>query len=301
MNFVLDNVQERPIHWGVSIVECPEARWIWKFRDGHTVVLRGAFSAQVTAYHNPASAAGNGGAGGTNTMNGPPGANTASNPNSMNGPMPGTPGSTGTPHSPHAQTQPPPPPNPPHSQPHVLKFDLMTFDSFVHDRLLDLNCIFGLRIPYSSSSLSLTTGNGSMTDSPHTQGLKTTPSTTTQGSPDIAPASTSSSGSNPASGSNLGLNSGPGMVVNVKTEEHHGQGQGLMQGHITHTYSQGQAMSGSSPGSSNGGSGGVAFEERLVIEQAVLPAEPINAFGIPQASMRCLEVSKISVCCRILL
>lgn len=31
--------------------------------------------------------------------------------------------------------------------------------------------------------------------------------------------------------------------------------------------------------------------ERLVIDHAVLPTEPINSFGIPQASMRCLEVS----------
>jgi hypothetical protein len=31
-------------------------------------------------------------------------------------------------------------------------------------------------------------------------------------------------------------------------------------------------------------------EPRLVIEHAVLPSEPVNSFGIPQASMRCLEV-----------
>ncbi|KIJ56913.1 hypothetical protein M422DRAFT_150091, partial [Sphaerobolus stellatus SS14] len=31
--------------------------------------------------------------------------------------------------------------------------------------------------------------------------------------------------------------------------------------------------------------------ERIVIDHAILPSEPINAFGIPQASMRCLEVS----------
>ena len=33
------------------------------------------------------------------------------------------------------------------------------------------------------------------------------------------------------------------------------------------------------------------FEEpRYLIENGVIPAEPINAFGIPQATMRCLEV-----------
>ncbi|THH32168.1 hypothetical protein EUX98_g2035 [Antrodiella citrinella] len=35
------------------------------------------------------------------------------------------------------------------------------------------------------------------------------------------------------------------------------------------------------------------FEEpRLVIEKAVIPAEPVNAFGIPQATMRCLELAE---------
>lgn len=32
-------------------------------------------------------------------------------------------------------------------------------------------------------------------------------------------------------------------------------------------------------------------DPRVVIEHAVLPPDPVNAFGIPQASMRCLEVS----------
>ena len=33
------------------------------------------------------------------------------------------------------------------------------------------------------------------------------------------------------------------------------------------------------------------FEEpRLVFDKAIIPAEPVNAFGIPQATMRCLEV-----------
>lgn len=34
------------------------------------------------------------------------------------------------------------------------------------------------------------------------------------------------------------------------------------------------------------------FEEpRVFYEQASIPGEPVNAFGIPQATMRCLEVS----------
>jgi hypothetical protein len=37
-------------------------------------------------------------------------------------------------------------------------------------------------------------------------------------------------------------------------------------------------------------------EPRVAIDHAVLPAEPINAFGIPQASMRCLEVRWLSLC-----
>jgi hypothetical protein len=32
-------------------------------------------------------------------------------------------------------------------------------------------------------------------------------------------------------------------------------------------------------------------EPRLIIENGSIPGEPVNAFGIPQATMRCLEVS----------
>ena len=32
-------------------------------------------------------------------------------------------------------------------------------------------------------------------------------------------------------------------------------------------------------------------EPRIIIERAQIPGEPVNAFGIPQATMRCLEVS----------
>ncbi|KAI0318107.1 LIM-domain binding protein, partial [Amylostereum chailletii] len=32
-------------------------------------------------------------------------------------------------------------------------------------------------------------------------------------------------------------------------------------------------------------------EPRMLYERATIPAEPVNAFGIPQATMRCLEVS----------
>lgn len=31
-------------------------------------------------------------------------------------------------------------------------------------------------------------------------------------------------------------------------------------------------------------------EPRVGIDQASIPGEPVNAFGIPQATMRCLEV-----------
>lgn len=31
-------------------------------------------------------------------------------------------------------------------------------------------------------------------------------------------------------------------------------------------------------------------EPKVMVEQAIMPAEPVNAFGIPQATMRCLEV-----------
>lgn len=35
---------------------------------------------------------------------------------------------------------------------------------------------------------------------------------------------------------------------------------------------------------------------RMYISQASIPAEPVNAFGIPQATMRCLEVSRFLIC-----
>lgn len=34
-------------------------------------------------------------------------------------------------------------------------------------------------------------------------------------------------------------------------------------------------------------------ESRVYISQCTIPAEPVNAFGIPQATMRCLEVSLV--------
>lgn len=37
-------------------------------------------------------------------------------------------------------------------------------------------------------------------------------------------------------------------------------------------------------------------EEKIVIERATIPAEPVNAFGIPQATMRCLEVPSLFTC-----
>ena len=33
-------------------------------------------------------------------------------------------------------------------------------------------------------------------------------------------------------------------------------------------------------------------EPRVLIERAAIPGEPVNAFGIPQATMRCLELAE---------
>ena len=40
-------------------------------------------------------------------------------------------------------------------------------------------------------------------------------------------------------------------------------------------------------------------EPRYSIERAIIPTEPINAFGIPQATMRCLEVRDLQYTTRI--
>jgi hypothetical protein len=34
-------------------------------------------------------------------------------------------------------------------------------------------------------------------------------------------------------------------------------------------------------------------EPRIMIERSLIPGEPVNAFGIPQATMRCLEASPL--------
>jgi len=36
-------------------------------------------------------------------------------------------------------------------------------------------------------------------------------------------------------------------------------------------------------------------EPRVTIDHASIPGEPVNAFGIPQATMRCLEVRRLSI------
>jgi hypothetical protein len=36
-------------------------------------------------------------------------------------------------------------------------------------------------------------------------------------------------------------------------------------------------------------------EPRVTIERANMPGEPVNAFGIPQATMRCLEVCQLTL------
>ncbi len=39
---------------------------------------------------------------------------------------------------------------------------------------------------------------------------------------------------------------------------------------------------------------GTKWEEpRILIERSLIPGEPVNAFGIPQATMRCLEASSL--------
>ncbi len=60
---------------------------------------------------------------------------------------------------------------------------------------------------------------------------------------------------------------------------------------------QGAAMSPGAIGNPNGTPDDPnKYEEpRHIYESVVIPAEPINAFGIPQATMRCLEVC--STCC----
>lgn len=163
MNFVLDGARERLITPGTSVIECPDAQWIWRFYDGHVVILRGAFSCQISAFYNSRA-----------TVDQPP---------------------------------------------YTLKFETMSFDSNSHDRLITLESIQGTR---------------------GVENVQKTPSTTTQGSPDNA----SSSGAS---------------ANNVKTED---AADRLLEA-----------------------------DPRVMIDHALLPPEPINAFGIPQASMRCLEVS----------
>ncbi|KAF8576213.1 hypothetical protein K439DRAFT_1367842, partial [Ramaria rubella] len=166
MNFVLDGARESTLTFGTSVIECPDAQWIWRFYDGHVIILRGVFTCQISAYHNRTA--------------------------------------TG-------------------DQPvYTLKFDSMNFDSNAHDRLINLEAITGTR---------------------GLENVQKTPATTTQGSPDNASSSGASANT-------------------VKSEEN--------------------ADRQPEP------------DPRIVIDHALLPQEPINAFGIPQAAMRCLEVCSLS-------
>ncbi|KAF8529230.1 LIM-domain binding protein [Hysterangium stoloniferum] len=160
MNFVLDGARERSYTLGTSVIDCPNAQWVWRFYDGHVITLRGAFTCQISAYNIPSD-----------------------------------------------------------GLPYTLKIDSMTFDALSYERMITLDAIRGTR---------------------GVENIQKTPATTTQGSPDNA-SSTS--------------------INTVKSEE-----------------SNDRPMS-------------ETDSRSIVIEHAVLPPDPINAFGIPQASMRCLEVS----------
>lgn len=168
MNLVLDGARERSIAPGTSIIDCPEAQWIWRFYDGHVVILRGAFSCQISAFHNSQATS--------------------------------------------------------DQLPYTLKFESMSFDSNSHDRLITLESIKGTR---------------------GVENLQKTPSTTTQGSPE---GTLSSSGGSASTG---------------KVEDA-----------VDRLFD----------------------DPRVMIDHALLPPEPINSFGIPQASMRCLEVGRKHRC-----
>lgn len=159
MNLILDGARERPLCFGTSAIECPDAQWVWRYYDGHVVVLRGAFSCQITAFFN----------------------------NKPEGDQP----------------------------PYTLKFDSMNFDATTRERMILLDAIQGTR---------------------SVENVQKTPSTTTQGSPD---------------------NASPPSVNTTKDDV--------------------ERLSDAEP--------------RVLIDHALLPADPIGLFGIPQAAMRCLEVS----------
>ncbi|KAF8499300.1 LIM-domain binding protein-domain-containing protein [Gautieria morchelliformis] len=165
MNFVLDGARERAIGPSTAFIECADAQWIWRFCDGHVIILRGAFSCQVSAFQ-----------------------------------------------SVHATSD--------QSPPYTLKIETISFDSTSHDRLITLGSIQGTR---------------------GVENVQKTPSTTTQGSPDNA----SSSG---------------GSVSNTKPDD---AADRLLEP-----------------------------DPRIMIDHALLPPEPINSFGIPQAAMRCLELAE---------
>jgi LIM-domain binding protein len=162
MNFVLDGARERTLGFGTSVIDCPDAQWVWRYYDGHVVILRGTFSCQITAFHNSRA----------------------------EGDQPA----------------------------YNLKFENMLFDTNSREKMILLDSIQGTR---------------------GVENIQKTPSTTTQGSPD---------------------NASPSSANTMKEDV--------------------DRLPDPDP--------------RVLIDHALLPAEPVGIFGIPQAAVRCLEVSSLS-------
>lgn len=84
-----------------------------------------------------------------------------------------------------------------------------------------------------------------------------------------------SSSSSPRPGSRGGPGPGPGANMGMRA--------------------LGSSSNGSTPRSEEDGEKDANLKESMIsYEDAYIPAEPVNSFGIPQATMRCLEVSCLS-------
>ncbi|KAF9076669.1 LIM-domain binding protein-domain-containing protein [Rhodocollybia butyracea] len=187
--------------------------------------------------------------------------------------------------------QPPVAPN----QNYVLKFDEFQFDASYHDKYIALESIMGPRSiesPMGMPGMVARQGSGSQTGTPRVRNAPP------PGAPAAAVGAIAGVGSSSGSGAGSGLSNGSGM----------GNGMGIGGMGMPMGMSMGMSMDegdpdeqkfdptmNSSPSShplSRDVSRDKWEEPRVLIERGFIPGEPVNAFGIPQATMRCLELAE---------
>lgn len=305
MTLTLDGARERLYAYGHAIVECVAAVWTYKYNNGYTVALRGPLTVHVVVTAAPS----------TTTSPGQPGGATPNGIISNTGPGPGGGGAPGTPGGAGAGNI-------------LLKFEDFQFDASYHDKYIALESIMGPRSIESPKGYlpppSVTTvGTGTPTTA--NTSTSTTPrlrnAQVRNGAPAAAVGVTSLSGplNSAASSTTMSTNSSPAINGITGSTTVSSSSPAMMNGDLneseadskppypssahpypvsSHLYppsstsvpSSAHLPSSAHPSASSGQS--QWDEPRVLISQGFIPGEPVNAFGIPQATMRCLELAE---------